>query len=282
MSILNEILNTGLERYGKYYGTYSGIVFRNNDPSGRGRISVSVPTISKGVLRAQALPKGQWMGENYGSFIVPNVGDTVLIEFINGDFHMPVWSFGPYVPEKDEGGKEIIKFQKRVYRFRTPMGYELLINEQPKSNTSEENSYIEITTPKGNSFKLDELNGNLDFEFKDEDKKTNTSLNINLDEPTLKIEVEKDGTSSTIEMNGEGNIILNGGGGDAVAIEALTDRLNKLQQELISLINDYKLHTHPTAGMGSPSAPTVPYTGTISEFSESEYNDPTVTHPKHK
>ena len=66
MSILSEILNTGLERYGKYYGTYSGVVFRNNDPSGRGRISVSVPTISKGILRAQALPKGQWMERTMG------------------------------------------------------------------------------------------------------------------------------------------------------------------------------------------------------------------------
>ena len=80
----------------------------------------------------------------------------------------------------------------------------------------------------------------------------------------------------------QGKTIINGGGENAVAIGALTDRLNKLQKELMSLINDYKVHTHPTAGTGSPSAPTVPYAGTISEFASSEYDDKTLTHPAHK
>lgn len=300
MGRLRDIIEEGLERRGKFYGTYSGVVFRNDDPTGRGRISVSVPSVCKGILPVQAVPKGQWMGATYGSFIIPNVGDNVLIEFVNGDYHLPIWSFGPYIPSKGSQGEDVINFKKGVYRFRTPKGYQLLISEQPESNTSKENSYIEITTPKGNSFKLDEFNSNLEFLFQNEDMKTRSSINIDLGVPSLTMEIEEDGTVSRVEMNGQGQIklignggdsveldgkgktIINGGGENAVAIGALTDRLNKLQKELMSLINDYKVHTHPTAGTGSPSAPTVPYAGTISEFASSEYDDKTLTHPAHK
>lgn len=300
MSVFTDAIKNGLERYGKYYGTYAGIVYRVYDPTGRGRISVSVPMVSKTVLKSPALPKGQWQGPGYGFYMLPKIGDSVLVEFINGEISQPVWSFGPWVPVENAKGEPNTPYQTEVVRFKTPSGYEIVINEHPSEVSSENVSYIQLTTPKGNMIKLDDERSLFNFDFGDNNRETAISIDGDFISGSLSVitkykDTELDFTMNaygkniylkgangdSIQLDGDGNCIINGGDDDAVAITALTERLNKLQGELINLINDYKQHMHPTAGTGSPSPPQVPYTGTISKFSNDEYNDSTVKHPKH-
>jgi uncharacterized protein involved in type VI secretion and phage assembly len=82
----------------RYHGKYAGVVTDNGPPSSgshRGQVSADVPGIleetSDGssnqplkVLAAPAFPPG--------FFFVPEVGDTIWVEFVNGDINYPIWT----------------------------------------------------------------------------------------------------------------------------------------------------------------------------------------------
>lgn len=73
-------------------------------------------------------------------------------------------------------------------------------------------------------------------------------------------------------------VIINGGNNDGlVNIVDLTTKLNQLISEIKTLKQDYVSHTHPTPS-GPSSAPTVPFTGTFSNFNKTDYEDINVTH----
>ncbi len=63
-----------------------------------------------------------------------------------------------------------------------------------------------------------------------------------------------------------------------VIIGKLTAKLNNLITEVNALKTDYTAHTHPTAATGPPSVPTVPYTGTFSNFNKSDYENTKIKH----
>lgn len=74
-------------------------------------------------------------------------------------------------------------------------------------------------------------------------------------------------------------IKFNGGeNGGTVLVEKLTDRLNKLQSELNSLKTWANTHTHASSTPTNPtSTPVTPFTGTISRFDKSEYENEKIT-----
>ncbi len=77
-----------------FYGKYAGVVTDTDDPKAIGRLRARVPE----VLGAEeetgwalpCLPFGG--GKNRGFFVLPDVGDTVWIEFEAGDPSRPIWS----------------------------------------------------------------------------------------------------------------------------------------------------------------------------------------------
>jgi uncharacterized protein involved in type VI secretion and phage assembly len=82
----------------RYHGKYAGVVTDNGPPpSGahRGQVTADVPGILEEtadgssnqalkVFAAPALPPG--------FFFVPEVGDTIWVEFVNGDINYPIWT----------------------------------------------------------------------------------------------------------------------------------------------------------------------------------------------
>jgi Type VI secretion system/phage-baseplate injector OB domain len=85
---LNGLL-TGVE--GHFYGKYRGLVIDNNDPTQRGRLQVRVNAVM-GDEPVWALPCLPYAGDGMGTFLIPEVGTGVWVDFEAGDPLFPVWT----------------------------------------------------------------------------------------------------------------------------------------------------------------------------------------------
>jgi hypothetical protein len=100
-TFLEKLMLMGLEYFNKYYGSYRGIVTRNDDPEERYRIQARVPTV--GHDQAPDIwidPKGH-SGVQHGAFFPPVVGSAVWVEFARGDAGSPVAYTGGWWGEDD-------------------------------------------------------------------------------------------------------------------------------------------------------------------------------------
>jgi uncharacterized protein involved in type VI secretion and phage assembly len=89
---LRALINDRLA--GRFYGKYEAVVAANNDPKGLGRIRARVPAVfGPDVQCGWALPCAPFGGgKNRGLVAIPEVDDTVWIEFAAGDTSRPIWS----------------------------------------------------------------------------------------------------------------------------------------------------------------------------------------------
>jgi uncharacterized protein involved in type VI secretion and phage assembly len=78
----------------KYYGKYRGTVLQNVDPEQMARIQVMVPDVSGLLPSSWAMPCVPIAGKASGTFVVPQIGAGVWIEFEQGDPDYPVWTGG--------------------------------------------------------------------------------------------------------------------------------------------------------------------------------------------
>jgi len=78
----------------KFYGKYRGTVVNNVDPEQRGRIQAIVPAVSNVVPTSWAMPCVSMAGKQQGTFMVPQMGAGVWIEFEGGDPDKPIWVGG--------------------------------------------------------------------------------------------------------------------------------------------------------------------------------------------
>ncbi|MBV9992210.1 MAG: baseplate assembly protein [Alphaproteobacteria bacterium] len=79
---------------GKYLGIYRGTVVNNIDPMQLGRIMVIVPDVGGVTPSSWAMPCVPLAGKQMGTFMVPQIGAGVWVQFENGDPDMPVWVGG--------------------------------------------------------------------------------------------------------------------------------------------------------------------------------------------
>lgn len=78
----------------KYYGIYRGTVVNNIDPLQLGRITALVPDVSSITPTTFAMPAVPIAGKQMGTFMVPQIGAGVWIQFEAGDPDCPVWTGG--------------------------------------------------------------------------------------------------------------------------------------------------------------------------------------------
>lgn len=78
----------------RYYGKFRGTVINNVDPLQTGRIQAIVPGVSALVPTTWALPCVPIAGKQMGTYMVPQIGAGVWIEFENGDPDYPIWVGG--------------------------------------------------------------------------------------------------------------------------------------------------------------------------------------------
>jgi uncharacterized protein involved in type VI secretion and phage assembly len=78
----------------KYYGKYRGTVVQNVDPEQRGRIQALVPDVSNIVPTTWATACVPLAGKSMGTYVVPQIGAGVWIEYEQGDPDYPIWTGG--------------------------------------------------------------------------------------------------------------------------------------------------------------------------------------------
>ena len=76
----------------KFYGKYRGTVMNNIDPMQIGRIQAIVPDVSNYIPTSFAMPCVPLAGKQMGSYMVPQIGSGVWIEFEQGDPDYPIWT----------------------------------------------------------------------------------------------------------------------------------------------------------------------------------------------
>lgn len=78
----------------KYFGKYRGTVVQNVDPEQRGRIQAMVPDVSNVVPTTWASACVPLTGKSMGTYLVPQIGAGVWIEYEQGDIDYPIWAGG--------------------------------------------------------------------------------------------------------------------------------------------------------------------------------------------
>jgi hypothetical protein len=78
----------------KYYGLYRGTVANNIDPMQLGRVMALVPDVGGATPLGWATPCVPLAGQQMGTFMVPQIGAGVWVQFEGGDPDRPVWTGG--------------------------------------------------------------------------------------------------------------------------------------------------------------------------------------------
>ncbi len=102
-TLIEQIMQYGLEYFKVYHGVYRGIVTDNKDPEQRGRILARVPQV--GLSEAPNVwikPASQGAGVSRGMFWPPEVGDTVFVTFAQGNAARPEAYWGGWFSAPDD------------------------------------------------------------------------------------------------------------------------------------------------------------------------------------
>ncbi len=78
----------------KFYGKFRGTVLNNIDPLQIGRILVSVPDVLGPTPTSWAMPCVPIAGKQMGTYMIPQIGAGVWVEFEQGDPDYPIWVGG--------------------------------------------------------------------------------------------------------------------------------------------------------------------------------------------
>jgi uncharacterized protein involved in type VI secretion and phage assembly len=78
----------------KYYGKYRGMVINNIDPMQIGRLLVQVPDALGPIPSSWAMPCVPITGKQMGTYMLPQIGAGVWVEFEQGDTDKPIWVGG--------------------------------------------------------------------------------------------------------------------------------------------------------------------------------------------
>ncbi len=155
-------------------GVVSAIVRDLSDPDGQGRIELEFKHLPDGPKSSWAPVAAAMAGGGRGAFLMPEVGDEVLVSFDQGDFNHPfivgfLWNGVDKPPETD-----------------------------PKNRV--------ILTPGGHTLRFE------DGDPKKVILKSNAGHNITLDDGSQKVKIETKGSLSLTLDDSAPSITLSGGG----------------------------------------------------------------------
>jgi hypothetical protein len=120
---------TGSSAAGPFWGKYRGTVVNVTDPELRGRLQATVPDVLGTAVSGWAFPAVPFAGASHGLVLLPEIGDSVWIEFEAGDPSRPIWSGGFWNSVSAFPGA----FSGRNRLLATDAGHKILIDED--SNT---------------------------------------------------------------------------------------------------------------------------------------------------
>lgn len=167
-----DVPNAGL--VGSINGLQIGKVVKlESDPDGENRIMVTVPIIDKDAQGIWTRVATLDAGQNRGSFFLPEIGDEVIVGFINNDPRHAV-TLGMLNSSKNPA-PIIAKDANDKKGFTTRSKMHLSFDDNTKT--------ITIDTPAGNSITIDEAGMQIEIKDQNSNKITMNSSGITLDSP---------------------------------------------------------------------------------------------------
>jgi uncharacterized protein involved in type VI secretion and phage assembly len=175
-------------------GCYLAEVVGVNDPEQLGRVQIRL--LSFDGIDGQDAPvwarvAAPFAGDQRGAFFIPDVGDEVLVSFVNGDSRLPVviggmWSGSADVPEQLGGSGDRVDRWTITGKAGTRVA---IVEEQPSDAT------ISFTTPGGVSGELtDSGGGKIEFRiggtsvtYDNQGVTVNTGMNVKVQATQVEI-----------------------------------------------------------------------------------------------
>ena len=201
----------------RYYGVYEAIVTEVNDPSKEGRVQVRFPWFDEQMTTEWSRLQQFYAGNDYGAFFIPEVGDEVLVAFIQGDMHFPVILGGLYNgQDKPPSARASDKDQKMI---RTKGKHEILMDD------TQGDEKVQIKTKAGNQITLNDVSGSEKITIVDSKQKNR----FEIDTVANSITVESSGgklviKAKEIEITADSTVKIEAGG--QMTIKGATVNIN--------------------------------------------------------
>lgn len=171
-SDMNDAPTAGL--VGAIHGLQIGVVVQlESDPDGQDRIRVRIPVIDSNAQGIWTRVASLDAGNNRGAFFMPEIGDEVIVGFINDDPNDPV-VLG-MLHSSNKPAPTTLKDANNEKGFTTRSKMHLSFNDETKT--------IIIDTPAGNSITIDEQNMKIEIKDQNKNKITMESSGITMQSP---------------------------------------------------------------------------------------------------
>lgn len=150
----------GLGKNGdRWEGVVPAVVTNTDDPQDWGRVKVKYPWLTDDAESHWARVLGIGAGPEAGFYVLPEVGDEVLVAFAMGSFEHPyvlggVWNGQHGIPPEPAGANSGEKPGVRTWRSRT--GHAITVYDTADNK-------IEIVTSGGQQLVLDDANGKIEI-----------------------------------------------------------------------------------------------------------------------
>jgi uncharacterized protein involved in type VI secretion and phage assembly len=234
----------------RIYGVVEALVVDNADPDKEGRIKVRFPWFDGSTITEWCRVAQLYAGNGYGSLLVPEVGDEVLVAFVHGDMRFPIILGGLYNgKDKPPSHRDSSTDQKLL---RTKGGHELLLDDSASQQR------VRAKTNGGHEVDLDDTGKKVTV-------KSSGGHNVELDDSAMTVtitdssgqSVKLDASSITIQASVSVSVKAS-----SVSIDASTVSLGSgashpvLFADLFEGI--FNSHVHVAAGFGAPTGPPIP------------------------
>ena len=165
---------------GAIHGLQGGVAVKlENDPDGQDRILVKIPVIDNNAQGIWTRVASLDAGSDRGAFFRPEIGDEVIIGFINDDPRDAV--ILGMLNSSNKPAPITAKDANDEKGFTTRSKMHLSFNDQTKT--------IKIDTPAGNSITLDEQGTKIEIVDQNKNKVTMQSSGISVESP-LQIDIK--------------------------------------------------------------------------------------------
>ncbi len=152
MNSITDLLTSDNEYYDNQIvpGFVQGVVVENNNAKFKGMVKVEFTVWETGKNMCEWVRlMSPYTGQNYGTYLVPEIDEIVLVGFIGGSLKRP-FLLGSLYPNNAKMIKDNFDKQNLVKRVTTKGGMDILINEDKGKQK------ITLTTPKGSVIVVDD------------------------------------------------------------------------------------------------------------------------------
>lgn len=194
--LLSEAL-VNLRSAQRWPSVVTAIVTNTDDPKDWGRVKLKFPWMEEDAESDWARVVGIGAGPEAGLYIIPEVGDEVLVTFSHGNFSQPyvlggLWNGKHELPP--EGASAANGEKPLVRTWRSRAGHQITVYDDDKDK-------IDLQTSAGHQVSLDDANRKITIT-------SSNGLTLTLDDSGSKITIE---SGNEIEVKASGNLKMQAG-----------------------------------------------------------------------